>query len=479
MRLGQVTAVHFGSKVFASLLGFSATVYFARVLGATTLGQYALVLTTVTWAAVLGEIGIGSAIKKRVSEGRDRRQFLGAGVVLISVTGAFAGILIVIFREQVNAYVGSRVTELVILILFTALYQSYVSASLEGNNLVHIHAIFASGGQILRAIAQFMLVVIGFGLSGMLGGYVIGHMIAMTSCLWLFGLRPSLPKTRYIVSLFEYAKFAWLGNIQSRTFDTFDIAFLGIFVSQDLIGIYSVTWFLGRFLNFFTNAISTALFPVISELAVEDSPTAVTDLVEEALAYTGIMLIPGLIGASVIGDRLLMIYGKSFVTGVEILLILIAGFLMYAYTRQLLTVLNAIDRPDLAFRVNGALISSNVALNVVLIWQVGWTGAAIATALSAVTGLAAAFYYTHQEIPFTIPTGEIGRQLTAGILMGGVIYLIRVASNSYWISIQNEVFIIVAITVGAGVYLVSLVIISSRFRKVVVQNFPFNHRLLG
>jgi O-antigen/teichoic acid export membrane protein len=48
MNLGQTSVVYFVSKLLGSVLGFVATIYFARVLGAEVLGQYALVLALIT-----------------------------------------------------------------------------------------------------------------------------------------------------------------------------------------------------------------------------------------------------------------------------------------------------------------------------------------------------------------------------------------------------------------------------------------------
>jgi len=481
MRLGQTSAIYFVSKVFGSVLGFFATVYFARELGEVVLGQYALVLALVTWLGIGGKLGFSGAITKRISEGEEPEEFVGAGIVVMGTLMTIAALLVIVFREQVNAYIGVPAAGFVVLLLFVSLYKSFINASLKGNHLVHVYAILSSGKQAARAAAQIALVAIGFGLSGMLWGYAIGYLVTATIGLWILGLRPRLPTKRHIVSLFDYAKFAWLGSIRSKTFSTADIAVLGLFVSQGLIGIYSVAWSLSKFLDIFGSAISSTLFPEMSKVSTENDASAVAGLTEDALTYAGLILVPGLVGALVIGDRLMQIYSESFVTGTEVLWILILSLLVYTYNKQLLNTLNAIDRPDLAFRANAVFIITNIILNVVLIWQLGWIGAAIATALSATIGLVFAFHYTRRLVSITIPLGEISRQWIAAFIMGIVVYISRYLgeTNLTWIDEFNAVFVVGLVGLGAVVYFILLLGISSTFRKTVRDNLPFTVPLLN
>lgn len=472
MRLGQTSIIYFVSKIIGSALGFLATVYFARELGEVVLGQYALVLALVTWLGIAGKVGFSSAITKRISEGDEPDRFAGAGIVIMASMMSVVALLVVLFRTQVNQYIGVPVAEFVVLLLFVSLYASFVNASLKGNHLVHVYAVLSSGKQLFRAVIQVGLVALGLGLVGMLWGYAIGYLITATIGLWLLGIRPALPQKRHVVSLFNYAKFSWLGSIRSRTFQTADIAVLGFFVSQGLIGIYSVAWSVAKFLDIFGSAISDTLFPEMSRTASQYDPGSVSGYVEDGIAYAGLILIPGFLGSIVIGDRLMAVYSDTFVAGAGILSILIFGLLVYTYTKQLLNTLNAVDRPDLAFRANGIFILANVILNVALVFYIGWVGAALATTLSAAVGLVIAFYYTRQLVDFAIPCGEISRQWIAALLMGLIVYLIRRAGEPTEIADYNAFFVVLLVGLGAGVYLCALLAISESFRDTVARNLP-------
>ena len=474
MRLGQTSAIYTASKFLGSAIGFLATVYFARVLGEDVLGQYALVLALVTWLGIGGKVGFSGAITKRISEGKEPEQFVGAGIVVMGSMMTLVAIFVAIFHEQVNAYVGVPVAEFVILLLFVTLYKSFISSALKGNHLVHVYALLSVLKQGVRALAQVALVaLVGLGLTGMLWGYVVSYLVLATVGLYILGLRPALPSKRHITSLFDYAKFSWLGSMRSRTFDTVDIALLGFFVTQGLIGIYSVAWSLSKFLDIFGSAISSTLFPEMSKLSANDATKAVAGLTEDALSYAGLILIPGLVGALVIGDRLMAIYGESFIIGTEILWILILALLVYTYNKQLLNTLNAIDRPDLAFRSNAVFIVVNVVLNAVLIYLFSWVGAAVATAISAAVGLVVTYTYAKRHVPFGLPLAEIARQWSAALVMGVFVYVIRSTLEDGFLAEFNAAFVITLVAIGVGIYFLTLFGISSTFRTTIARNLPF------
>lgn len=475
MRLGQTSVLYFTAKFVGSVLGFLATIYFARVLGEEVLGFYSLVLGIVTWLSLAGHVGLSKALTKRLSEGEERDQYAGAGILIIATLLVVISVTVLAAREYVDAYVGVPIATFVVLLLFTDLFRSFTNAALKGSHLVHVYAVLSVVKMGGRSILQLALVaLVGLELAGMLVGYAAGGFVVGVIGFWYLGFRPAMPSRRHFVSLFDFAKFSWLGSMRSRTFSWVDVIVLGFFVPAGLIGIYSVAWSIGKFLDIFGSAISSTLFPEMSKEATANNEGAVAGLTENALAYAGLILIPGLVGGTLLGDRILLVYGEGFVDGAHILAILVAGLLVYTYNKQLLNTLNAIDRPDLAFRANAVFVAANVSLNVALVSAYGWVGAAVATLLSAAISLVFSFRFARARVDFSLPSGEIGRQWAAAGLMGATVYAARATGESHWIADHNEVFVVGLVGFGAVVYVGSLFAISSRFRTTVVDNLPFD-----
>ncbi|MBP1921714.1 O-antigen/teichoic acid export membrane protein [Halorubrum alkaliphilum] len=475
MRLGQTSVVYLVSKFGGSILGFFATIYFTRTLGEEIYGFYAVTLALVSWLGIVKSVGFGQAIVKRMSEEEEPDAFLAAGTAVKTALTLVVALGVLVFRGQVNAYVGQPVAEFVVLLLVVSILSGLVNSALKGSHRVHVYAPLSTAKQGIQSVVMVGLVYVGWELSGMLLGHAIGAALIAAVGLWFVKPAFVVPRWRHVASLFEFAKFSWLGSIQKKTFSDMDILVLGLFVPSGLTGIYAVAYALSEFLDIFSNAIRNTLFPELSKRAADDDDDMIRMLTNDALSYAGLFLIPGIVGGTILGDRLLRIYGDGFAVGARVLPILLVGVLAYSYAKQLLNTLNGIDRPDLAFRANAAFIGSNLVLNLVLVYSIGWVGAAIATATSAGVGLLFGFYYTRQHVSFTIPTGEIARQWVAALLMGGVVYAARYLgeANWAWIADYNAVFVVGLVGLGAVVYFAILFGISTEFRTTVANNLPF------
>jgi O-antigen/teichoic acid export membrane protein len=250
-----------------------------------------------------------------------------------------------------------------------------------------------------------------------------------------------------------------------------DFIVLGAFVSPVLVGIYQIAWNLTNFIGIFSTSIQTSTFPELSHADATERRNRFKTIVTDSIANAGILSIPGLIGAVVIGDRLLRIYGDSFVRGATVLSLLIVAMLIYDYQSQLLNALNALDRPEVAFRVNATFIMINIALNIVLVFLFGWIGAAVATIISAAIGLTLAFWYLYGLLRFELPLAEIGRQVAAAVMMGLVVFGSRKLIESSGFA-SNVIIVLLLVAIGAASYFLLLSIISQRFRSIVRDNTP-------
>jgi O-antigen/teichoic acid export membrane protein len=473
MKLGQTSIIHYGSNLLASALGFIATIYISRLLGAEALGIYSLGLAVVSWFSLVGNMGITEAVVKRMSEGTEPSAYVFAGGGMILALYVILSSVIIIFSTVIDGYVGYSATPYIVIMLGVSLGFGAVSSALSGSHLVHISGLLAplkTGG---RASLQIAALTFGLGVAGLFEGYIIAYLLAMAIGVYILHrsfdeLR--LPARYHFSQIVSYSKYSWLGALRSRSFDWVDIAVLGFFVSQAFIGYYTAAWNIAIFLILFANSISTTLFPEMSKASENGNIEKVVDLLEKSLSYTGLFLIPGLVGAVLLGDRILLIYGESFTQATPVLVILIGAALFQSYQDQLKTTLNALDRPDLSFWLNMLFIVVNVVMNVVLIYTFGWVGAAVATALSVVVSLLAAYILLHSIIEFDIPFGEIGKQSTAALIMGGFVVMLLQIQTEYLQIPHNAIIVVTTVFLSAGVYFSVLYGISAKFRITVQDN---------
>jgi O-antigen/teichoic acid export membrane protein len=230
------------------------------------------------------------------------------------------------------------------------------------------------------------------------------------------------PARAQFESLYAYARYSWLGALESRTFGWMDTLVLSFIAPAGLIGIYEAAWGLASLLRVVSGSIQQTLFPEVSDLSTSDATDRILHYLDEGLLFAGLFVIPGLVGSLVVGERILRFYRPSFVEGTDVLVLLIVASLFNVYSSQIINVINAMDRPDISYDVSLRVIVANLVLNVGLGVTYGWWGVAVATGLSAGLRLVLGYRGLYRFVgEISIPSGELGRQLGAAALMGAFV----------------------------------------------------------
>jgi len=478
MRIGQTAGIFFIARILASLTGFVAMVYFARVLGSSVLGVYFLVLALIGWLRLFNNFGVSRALNKRVSEGAERGQHIIAALTLYGAAFLVIALFLFVFRDWVNAYLGESLVLVVVILLAVEILLRFVNTVMKGEQLVHANGILGLLKTILRVVFQVTAVALGFSLTGLLFGKIaalgfaaiIGSVVTVLYFDRNYDIKR--PTRNHYRSLIDYAKFSWLGDMKGKIYQRMDIIVLGFFSSTSLIGIYSICWNIAQFLEIFSKSLSTTMFPEMSEVSSEERMAVVDSYVEDALAYAGLFIIPGFVGAVVLGQGVLNIYGSEFQQGYPILLLLLGGTLIHGYHKQLMNTLDAVNRPDLTFRVNVFFAVANISLNVILVYLYGWIGAAIATFLSVGAAMLISYRMLSGLLAFSVPHEQILSQVLSAAVMGCLIAGLARGLESIGIDPVRVVPVFGLVSVGVFVYFGTLTLISNEFRRIVANNTP-------
>lgn len=231
-----------------------------------------------------------------------------------------------------------------------------------------------------------------------------------------------------------------------------DTLVLIFFVPTSLIGIYEICWRISGVLFFGATAIAEVSYPEISAISKQTgSEVEIRRLIRKGLKYSGIIAIPGFFGAVVLGEAGLSLYGREYTTGYVVLLILIVSRIFHSYETVSSKSLNGLDLPKRVFRTNLVFIPLNLALNIILIYQFGWVGAAVATASSMLVKLVQSVIYLDRRIRINIPVDSIMKQTFGAIVMAVLVVL----ANRY-ASLNQYVEFAALVTFGILVYVVTL-----------------------
>lgn len=465
MKRGQTSVIFFLANIGTTVLGFFAMIYLTRTVPSAVLGSYFLVVAVLVWVNVTLGRTIQKAVRKRLSESGDGG-YVGAGLLIQLVVAAMLVAVLLAFRGRLNAYFRAEATLHLVGLVLASFAFSFVQEVLKGQNDVHIAAVLQPLERGVRSLLQVGAAALGFGLSGLLLGYAVGAVVAALVGLAYVTVRVYRPTREHVVSLLAFARYSWLGMVGSRAFASMDTLVLGLFVAPSYITYYEIAWNVASILAIFGVAIAETLFPEISKLGAEREHDRIRSLMEDAVAYAGLFLIPGLVGAVLVGDRILRVYGPDYAAASTVLVVLVLARIMYAYGSQFSSALDGIDRPDLSFRVDAAFVVLNVAGNLVLVSRFGWLGAATATAGSSVLSLALGYHFFDRTIGISIPYAEIARQVFAAVAMGAVVYGVMAVAGG------GVAWTVVLVGVGGAVYFAVLLGISKAFRRTVRRNIP-------
>lgn len=461
MRASTDTALHFTGKMGESVIGFLTVLYIAHAHGPSALGLYALAVAVATWASI-PIAAIANAIAKRTSED-GHGGYLTAGVLLSGVL--LVGILQVLWLAAgpIQAYTGVDIEFLAGLVIAMGVF-SLAGNAFVGRTLVAQDGLINAIDRVIRLVAIVGLVTLGWGVTGIVVGHIAGVILAWSGGVLAYWSRldPARPRMSDGGDLLRYAKHIWLDVVRARAFSWTDTLVLGVFVSPALVGVYEVAWRLGQVILLVSQSIQRAVFPRISTSTSGDY-SRVRGLLEDSLAYPGIIAFPAIIGAGILGANVFRVYGSDFlVPGAGFVLVgLLVAAGLGTFGRQFIGALNAIDRHDTAFRINAVTIGANLVLNVVLVIHLGWIGAAIATPSTFALSLVLGYVAIRRELGGVgLPMRDISDQLLAALLMGGAVGAL------VWIfPIQSIPWLLAVVGVGAGLYGLWIVALSDTVRS--------------
>ncbi|WP_277541083.1 lipopolysaccharide biosynthesis protein [Haloarcula laminariae] len=467
-RVGRTTVVYFLTQVGTTVSGFLATWFINVRLGPSAFGEYSVALAALFWLNIPAN-AIGNALNKRLSEGRDQAAFMAAGHAMNLAVHVVIVAAILLFQRQVNVFLGVEVAQYFALLVGARAVFDVTLSSLRGHKQVGTSGIINTFEQVVRSTLHIgALFFLGVGVAGLLAGYVTALLVAAAAGFLLLDGSVGRPEAQHVEKLVAFAKFAWLGALKNKAFSWTDLlvmrglslSVVGLAaVTKAQLGIYSVAWTLASALALFSISINKTMFPELSELSTDGNYDRVHHFLNEGLAFTGMLLVPGVFGAYVVGDTLLTVFGPEYAIGRRILVILVGARLFAAFGEYLINAINAIDHPEIAFRVSLAYIGLNVVLNVFLVAVFGWYGAAIATALASLCSILLAGYGLTTLIGRPdVPVGELSKQLVAALLMFGVVLALDGALP------ETLPWVLAIVGVGAAFYGAVLVTLSPRVR---------------
>ncbi|MCW4023435.1 MAG: oligosaccharide flippase family protein [Candidatus Bathyarchaeota archaeon] len=302
----------FSGTFLSSVILAISVVLVGRFLGPELYGQYSLVTVIPGLLLLFTDLGIKAGITKFVaafhSEGKDATAALMISHGLLFRLGlGFAFSVFSIFFANYFALLINRpdLTFLVQIASVSLVFQiicNTLNSAFVGLDRSEYYALVSNTQSILRTILQVTLVIMGFGVTGALIGYIGGFIVTSIFAVMLlyftflkdtFNSESGSLKVSYSSSfrlLAHYGMPIYVSVVLVGFFPLYQQLILAHFASDTLIGNFRAAYNFAMLLTLILTAISTALLPAFSKL--EASPKLVNAFFKRANKYTSLVMIP-------------------------------------------------------------------------------------------------------------------------------------------------------------------------------------------
>ena len=361
-------------------IGFISTMYFAHVVGASTLGAYFLFMAYYSIFDMISNGGFGQAAVKRISEGEETNEFFSVFMVIRTIFTTVVLIILVTFNDYFVDLNESGLFIWLIAILMISIFEGGVSVGVAGRGKMGIRTTCAGIGNIFRVIFQIIAVFIGYKAAGLAAGAAAGLLVATITEFRFFDLHFKYFNWHHVKSLLNFSFWIFLTSGGILVFSQADTILIGYFLDNADVGVYRVALQFTMVATFSTYALRATLWPKVSQWGKSGKLDLVEESLTRAFSYSLVLAVPVFMGGVLLGDKLLwFFYGAEFAQGYAALIVLLAVQVVNVFQYFFTMYLDALDFPKESFKVTAVGVIANIILNVMLIPIIGILGAAIAT----------------------------------------------------------------------------------------------------
>lgn len=406
-------------KVAGILLGYVFFLIISRVYGAEYQGIFSLCWTILMLGAVLGRIGLDTAIVRFIAsdvaqqQGANSRNIHRKGLALVLIASIVVCLLFYLFSKQISLLffdtsLRANLIRIMGLSVIPMSVMSYNAESLRAFKKIALFSIFQNGSiYIIILIILFSLSFMNKDL-GFLIQTILYSLVFMASIsLILFSREEkkhsSLSKNRKPISVNSMLKVAipmLLTNSLFLIMNWTDIIMIGIYLPETDVGIYTIAVKIAALNSVALAAVNSIAAPKFAELFSKNDKSGLRRIVKQTTLINSLISLPIFFLIILIPGFLMRLFGAEFEQGISALIILACGQIFNAVSGSTMYILNMTGHEKIGqnILIAGAII--NIALNSLLIPEYGISGGAIATLSSTVIWNLLAIYYIYKHHGF-------------------------------------------------------------------------------
>lgn len=477
--LRNKTLQSFSGQIVGQLLSGAFIFVIGRTLGAAIYGEYIYVYTFLSFFCIIAKLGMENALIYNLSRiDIDDRQKQGI-VAFVLKQSVFVGALLIFLGYVFSGFILNNLLNapkyrmLFLLILPSILIESVsdllISILRAHKKILEMTVsryIIVNLARIIAILVLFYALNLNNNLALVLSQY-FGSFMLVLYCLKAIGINSvrisTLAKNKLArmkqIEIYQYSVPLIFTQAVLLLNHNIDKYMLGYMLDSKTVGIYTVAIFISNFSSFALDAVNGIFAPMIAELYGAGKIEELDYLYKKATRWVMIVN-PAIFSMAVnFPDEIMMLAGKEFGAGGNVLRILILGQVINSGVGSV-GYLNSMTGHTVSNLLTSVTaMAVNLCLNVVLIPDHGMAGAAAASAASMALSNLLNFWFAHKKIgvfPYTrryagvagafavstVLTGIFAKNIDIyyfyKLMLGGILFVLIYAVCTYFWALEKD-----------------------------------------
>ncbi|QFU83435.1 flippase [Natronorubrum aibiense] len=443
--LAKQGSITFVGNVAKGVLGFAIVMLMTRFVSPSVYGLFVLATSVILFTQVFANLGLPLAIDYFVPQYlADGERGKAKGVIVqvtatVLVTSSLVAFALALSAASIAAFFREPSMQVALLLLsvtipMLAIYKVLLTSYYSIKKLQYRVLMRDLIRPIVRFVVTAGLLLAGFGLLGLIGGYVVGLFVAITvgAAVFTYKAWDLLTTELELVApgpLVTYSLPLAMTSVVFVLMGQVDYFVLGYFLESETIGIYRVGYMLGSGLTIIFSSLSPVFKPLIAETRDD------IDLVEQRFRimarWIAAITLPIAIFLSIgSSSYLAVLYTPQYAEANTVVVVLAGAFLFnVTFGGPNGSLLQGLGYSRVVFANTLVLFGANLVVSFALVPLIGIEGAAVgsATALVLVGALTLLEIYHLDGIhPFTREFAKIvGAGVPATIVGVPVVFVLE------------------------------------------------------
>lgn len=416
-------------NILSSILMLVLTVHIARFLGDAEFGRYSFAFAFTYIFAIFADFGMNHLLIKDIARQKNNARKYMNNVLVIKIILALLIFLLIVLtlnllgyphETKVIVYIVGAYT---ILTSFAQMFKSLFCAfeKMEYESLITIIE------KLILVLAGLTVLYLGYGLFELVLVYLFAGLVNVALSAITANIKFTKVRFDFDFDLWKHLMInaipLGLTIIFISIYEKIDIVMLSVMKDNATVGWYGASYTLTAALIFIPATLLNAIYPAFSRFYISSFNTF-TVLYKRSFGYLFLIVFPIAVGTTLLADKIiLLVYGHDFSYSVPALKILIWSCVFNFMSLLLIFVLQSMDKQKIFVYATGSCALLNVILNFLLIPEMSYIGASVATVITQIVLFTLLFYNISVYVRTNL-FNTVARSVISGIVMGvGIVYI--------------------------------------------------------